>query len=210
MNPGKVREEGDWGKHERMRWMTPKEQGEWAELYFMLRASEEGLVPLRPWGERRYDVGIDYEGRFLRVQVKSSVYVRRGNSYSLNVMGPKRKPYKPEDIDFVAILLIPLDIWFVVPYGRMVSKNGKQRCSIHFTAGSLRGKYVDCKEAFWLLRGEKGSGGAGDRLVGRLRQMLGQVASQGSSQSVNPCRRKGRPKAKTVDKLSKGGLKGGK
>jgi len=144
-------------KNLRMRWMRPKEQGAWAELCFMARAMEERLAPSRPWADGRFDVGVDYKELRSRVQVKSTVYKRRGESYSLNVMGPGRSPYKDGEIDFVAVYLIPEDTWYIVPYDRMVGKKGR-RCSIHFTVGAKREKYGDCKEAWWLLRGEKGPG----------------------------------------------------
>jgi hypothetical protein len=126
----------------------------------MARAAEERLSPSRPWGEKRYDVGVEHGGRFLRMQVKSTVYKRRGESYSLNVMGPGRKPYERGEIDFVAVYLIPADTWYIVPYERMVKKNGQACCSIHFTLGGKREvkrqKYGDCREGWWRLRGENG------------------------------------------------------
>ena len=131
-----------------------KERGEWAELCFMVRAMEEGLQVGRPWGDSRYDVGADYKDLRWRVQVKSTEYVRRGKSYSLNVMGPGRKPYEDGTIDFVAVFLIPEDAWYILPYDRMRNKRGERLCSIHFTAGSLREKYAEFKEAWHLLRGE--------------------------------------------------------
>jgi len=57
----------------------------------------------------------------------------------------------------VAVYLIPEDTRYIVPYDRMVGKKGR-RCSIHFTVGAKREKYGDCKEAWWLLRGEAGPG----------------------------------------------------
>ena len=51
----------------------PKARGEWAELRFMLRATELGLPVTKPWGDNSpYDLVIETSGRFLRVQVKSA------------------------------------------------------------------------------------------------------------------------------------------
>src|SRR5438876_2244079 len=51
-----------------------KQRGEWAELRFMARAAEHGLSVSKPWGDsQRYDVTVEHNGRFLRVQVKSTV-----------------------------------------------------------------------------------------------------------------------------------------
>jgi PD-(D/E)XK endonuclease len=51
-----------------------KERGQWAELCFMVRAAEQKLKVSKPWGEpSSYDVGVEYRGRFLRVQVESTI-----------------------------------------------------------------------------------------------------------------------------------------
>lgn len=77
-----------------------KERGEWAELCFMAKAAGLGMGVSKPLGDsRRYDVLVEAGGRILRVQVKSTLYRRRGNEYSLNVMGPQRKQYRPGTVD---------------------------------------------------------------------------------------------------------------
>jgi hypothetical protein len=91
------------------------------------------------------------EGRILRVQVKSTVYKRRGEGYSLNVMGPQREPYPAGVVDFFAVYLIPIDAWYIIPYELM----GRTNCSLHFTPGSKRHKYASYREAWHLLRGEE-------------------------------------------------------
>jgi PD-(D/E)XK endonuclease len=129
-----------------------KIRGEWAELCFMARAAQEGLLVSKPWGDSaRYDVGVEFAGRHLRVQVKSTQYQRRGNSYSLNVMGPRRNPYNDGEIDFVAVYLIPIDEWNIIPFPRMQTRSGTLY-SLHFTIGSKRQKYAPYREAWHLLR----------------------------------------------------------
>jgi hypothetical protein len=94
-----------------------KERGEWAELYFMMLAAGQGMKVLRLFGQTgRYDVGVENGGRLLRVQVKSTIYKRRGDCYSLNVMGPQRQKYDPGTVDYFAILLIPIDDWYILPF----------------------------------------------------------------------------------------------
>ena len=57
-----------------------KERGEWAELCFMARAAGLGMGVLKPFGESlRFDVGVLSGGKVWRVQVKSTIYCRRGN-----------------------------------------------------------------------------------------------------------------------------------
>ena len=130
-----------------------KERGEWAELYFMMLALEHGLQVSKPWGDTgRYDVGVEGRGRIQRVQVKSTIYKRRNGEYSLNVMGPQRKKYAPGTVDFFAILLVPIDDWYIIPFEVM----GRKNSSLHFTPKSRRQKYGRYREAWELLRGESG------------------------------------------------------
>ncbi len=126
-----------------------KERGEWAELYFMMMAVGLGMKVLRLFGESgRYDVGVENGSRVVRVQVKSTIYKRRNGEYSLNVMGPQRKKYEPGSVDFFAILLIPIDDWYILPFEVM----GRTNSSIHFTPKGVRQKYGEYREAWHLLR----------------------------------------------------------
>jgi hypothetical protein len=126
-----------------------KERGEWAEIYFMMLAAGLGMKVLRLFGQTgRYDVGVEDGGRLLRVQVKSTIYKRRNGEYSLNVMGPQRKKYAPGTVDFFAVLLIPIDDWYIIPFEVM----GRKNSSLHFTPGSRRQKYGEYREAWGLLR----------------------------------------------------------
>ncbi len=130
-------------------------RGEWAELYFMMMAAGLGMRVLRLFGQTgRYDVGVEgvgvgNEGRLLRVQVKSTIYKRRNGEYSLNVMGPGRQKYEPGTVDYFAILLIPVDDWYIIPFEVM----GRTNSSIHFTPKGKRQKYGEYREAWHLLKG---------------------------------------------------------
>ncbi len=124
-----------------------KERGEWAELCFMARAKGLGMGVLKPFGESgRYDVAVENGGPIWRVQVKSTIYCRRGNEYSLNVMGPGRKQYKKGTVDFFAVWVIPVGEWYIIPYAAMGKKT-----TLHFTAGSKRAKWAQYREAWDLL-----------------------------------------------------------
>ena len=126
-----------------------KERGEWAELYFMMMAVGLGMKVLRLFGDSgRYDVGVENGSRVLRVQVKSTIYKRRNGEYSLNVMGPQRKKYEPGSVDFFAVLLIPRDDWYIIPFEVM----GRTNSSIHFSPEGMRQKYARYREAWHLLR----------------------------------------------------------
>src|SRR5436309_13657606 len=93
-----------------------KERGEWAELCFMARAAGMGMGVLKPFGESmRFDVGVLSGGRILRVQVKSTIYCRRRNEYSLNVMGPGRKQYRRGTGGLVAVDVISVNAGYIIP-----------------------------------------------------------------------------------------------
>src|SRR6266851_4807010 len=118
---------GMWRKKDRLaggRLAGCKERGEGAERCFMMQGAGRG------------------------VQVKSTIYKRRNGVYSLNVMGPQRKKYSPGTVDFFAILLIPVDDWYIIPFEVM----GRTNSSIHFTPGGMRQKYERYLEAWHLLR----------------------------------------------------------
>ena len=95
-----------------------------------------------------YDGVVEWEGRCWRVQVKSTIYRRRGESYSLNVMGPGRKAYRRGLVDFVAVYLIPIDRWYIIPYEAL----GEKKCSVHFKPGGIRQKYEEYREAWDRLK----------------------------------------------------------
>jgi len=61
---------GRWG---RKLFANYKRRGEWVELLFMTVASGLGFNVAKPFGDSaRYDVIVENEGRFLRIQVKST------------------------------------------------------------------------------------------------------------------------------------------
>jgi len=93
-----------------------KECGEWAELCFMARAVQHGFSVSRPYGDSSaYDVGVEDNGRFSRVQVKSVTFFR-GKSYTCNVVGPKHERYQSGRLEFFAVYLVPIDLWYVIPF----------------------------------------------------------------------------------------------
>ncbi len=127
-----------------------KLRGEWAELRFMSRAAEEGLRIIKPWGDSsHYDFVVENGGRFLRVQVKSTSHQRK-NSYACALSRASAKRYQSKDIDFFAVYIIPLDTWYIIPFGAV--KNVKRGISLspHNTLTRL----AAYKEAWHLLRGE--------------------------------------------------------
>jgi hypothetical protein len=126
-----------------------KLRGEWAELVFMARCKAFGFGLLRPWGESsRYDIGLEWRGRYIRVQVKSTIY-RIGNAYVCNTRpDDDRRPYTTRQIDFLAAYVIPVDVWYIVPAKVATRLKG----NIWLSPRKPGHKYEPFMEAWELLR----------------------------------------------------------
>ena|ERR1700722_1131531 len=93
-----------------------KRRGEAAEAAFLARATSLGFRICKPWGEcERYDLVIDYgHGRFYRIQVKcTELFADR--RYRVKNGGHSDAVYTPEETDFIAAHVTPLDLWYIVP-----------------------------------------------------------------------------------------------
>jgi hypothetical protein len=131
-----------------------KERGEWAELCFMARAAGHGMGVMKPFGDsRRWDVAVEAGGRIVRVQVRSTIYKRRGTEYSLNMMGPGRKRYPAGTVDFFAVFLIPEDEWYIIPYRALGKK-----MTLHFGPQRKYGRFLEAWELLGRDAGKKGVG----------------------------------------------------
>jgi len=74
-----------------------KLRGEWAEMHFMVRATDHDLPVSKLWGDSRsYDFVVGWPGHFVAVQVKSTIFELEEGGYTCGVCGPGRKPY-PRD-----------------------------------------------------------------------------------------------------------------
>ena len=126
---------------------TCKERGEWAELCFMARAADRGLNVSRPHGDSAsYDVGVEQNGRSLRIQVKSTTFCRKG-SFTANITGPKHERYVRGKLDFFAVYLVPVDVWYIIPFD-VVEGN----LSLNLTPRKGH-KFAQYMEGWNLLRG---------------------------------------------------------
>jgi len=124
----------------------PKLRGEWVELKFMLRAIELGLHLNKPWGEVvPYDFTVEHRGKFLRVQVKSTMFIDRGG-YSCTVRGSDG-PYQGDPFDYLAAYIFQEDMWYIIPAQLVVGQG-----SIALYPEHERAKYGPYKEAWRLLQ----------------------------------------------------------
>lgn len=124
----------------------PKVRGEWVESVFMARAGERGLAVSKPWGDSSsYDFVVGRPGRFVSVQVKSTI-VESGGGYACFVR-TQNKAYALGSFDFVAAYVVPEDVWYIIPASKIRGKESVGLCS-----KSKHAKYEEYREAWHLLR----------------------------------------------------------
>src|ERR1700685_3533231 len=93
-----------------------KRRGEIVEIGFLHAVTNMGFTATQPYGDSEaYDFIVDSGNRLWRVQVKSCV-CRRGLTYQLGAhhrsgTGPAAGPYTAEQIDILAVYIIPADAW---------------------------------------------------------------------------------------------------
>ncbi len=122
-----------------------KQRGEWVELLFMTVAAGLGFTVAKPFGDSaRYDVIVEHLGRFLRIQVKSTE-LWTGSSYvcQLNMCG---RLYTAEDIDYFAVYVLPLDLWYIFPARTLAGLS-----NVVLSPHRKGHKYERYMENWWLL-----------------------------------------------------------
>lgn len=113
---------GRKGSEQRGKFTTYKQRGEWVELLFMTHAAERGFNVAKPWGDSaRYDVSIEHNGRFLRVQVKCTDRWN-GSAYSCLLKAAHQHAYTAAQIDYFAIYIVPDDIWYFFPAKKLIGQ----------------------------------------------------------------------------------------
>ena len=153
-----------------------KQRGEWVELLFMTVAAGLGFVVAKPFGDSaRYDVIVENDGRFLRIQAKSTE-LWTGSGYVCQC----GRLYTAKDIDYFAIYVLPLDLWYIFPATTLAGLG-----AVVLTPHRKGHKYERYLENWWLLtrrhfrRGartavpsEDGRPGSIDRLSARIVERL--------------------------------------
>ncbi len=126
----------------------PKRRGEWAELQFASKATLRGFTVSRPWGDSApYDFVLEHDGKFMSIQVKSTTY-KAGNSYVCNIRAnANHSYYTAKEVDFMALYIIPKDIWYIVP----IQEALKVKSSLFLNPHDLNSKYKKFKEAWQLF-----------------------------------------------------------
>ena len=98
-----------------------KKQGEWAELVLKQRLAGFGLNISTPNGDSApYDVIAESRrGRLHKLQGKSVAVTERDRSgvyaVSCGYGHRAKRAYLPRHIDFLAVYVIPEDLWYIIP-----------------------------------------------------------------------------------------------
>jgi hypothetical protein len=128
-----------------------KKQGELAEMAFILKAEGLGFDVAKPYGENnRYDFIVRSGQRFWKVQVKSSSLIASGRYrvHAERTQHGRSIPYTADEIDFLAVYIVPEGIWFIIP----VQAFSPHRVVHVYPQGAVEGgRYEKYREAWWLM-----------------------------------------------------------
>lgn len=115
--------------------LSAKRQGEAAEAAFLLRATELGMLVARPWGDSApYDFIVAGRHKLHRVQVKSTA--ARGSRHCSFRIGVgwghhQKHAYNVACIDFLAVLIVPLRAWYIIPVRALAGRKSIRLASDH-------------------------------------------------------------------------------
>ena len=130
-----------------------KRRGEIVEIAFLHKAAEMGFAVTKPYGDSEaYDFIVDSGSRLWRVQVKSCAY-RKGLAYQLGASHHSGNvkaagPYTAEQIDILAVYLMPLGVWYLIPVNAFTPSTCLSFLP-HLPVAA--GKYEQFREAWHLM-----------------------------------------------------------
>lgn len=104
--------------------MSSKSLGEYAEARFVVQCLEHGIIPCDPFGDnQKYDKICEAGGQMYRIQIKSTSKATKSGKFSvLAASGSKNRTiYTPEEIDILAVYIVPYDLFYLVPVGDLTS-----------------------------------------------------------------------------------------
>lgn len=110
---------------------TPNDIGERAQGVILAEVMKHGYTVLIPFGEgRRYDMVIEKDAQFFRLQCKAGRYksgVIRFNACSSNWFNKTRKCYTCEEIDYFAVYCEHTEKVYLIPVGDIEGADGTLR-----------------------------------------------------------------------------------
>jgi hypothetical protein len=138
-----------------------KRMGEAVEAAFLARVCKLRIPVCKP-GETANGMTLWWIGEgFWRVQVKGGSYCE-GSKYQAGA-GGQGKPFTKEDMDFVVVHVVPLDVWYVIPI-----EQAEGLVKLWFNPRSTRARFEKYREGWCLLDCPRKGRGRGD-MPGRCR-----------------------------------------
>ena len=128
----------------------PKRRGEWAEIKFLLRATECGLTVSKPYGDSaQFDFIVGSRHPY-RVQVRSTS-IKGKDCYLARMTHcyPPRR-YRSSDFDFFAVYVTPCDVWYIVPMSAIGRR--QRNLSLYPQVQDSAGPLERFREAWALLK----------------------------------------------------------
>ncbi len=130
---------------------SAKAKGQYAEILFIARMLTLGFTVCRPYGDNEpFDFVVFAPGtRISRIQVKSSWTKSKGeNVYRFKATGFGGRRYRRRDIDFLVVVVVPEDAWYVIP--RSQARYESQYVAPHNPRS--RAQWERFRDAWHLLR----------------------------------------------------------
>jgi hypothetical protein len=132
--------------------LLSRQHGDLGEVAFLHKATELGFMVAQPYGTMHpFDFIVQGGRDLLRIQVKAVAHLRKG-LYAVNIYrseGKRIRPYLASEVDFIAVYIMPDDVWFIVPVREVVDR----RMLMFRPMGSdRRDLYGHYREAWHLLR----------------------------------------------------------
>ena len=127
-------------------------QGKIAENIFANECIKRNYEILNPVIDRHgYDFVIRSD-KYLRIQVKSTSKPDKRNPNKLTYKiqcrkGATSRAYEPDDFDYLAAYIIPLDMWYILPMSCL------NKTTIRINPDSDKCKFKQYKEAWDLISG---------------------------------------------------------
>ncbi len=123
------------------------QKGNIAELEFLLKATQRGLIVSRPAIQSTiYDFIIDNGKRCLKVQVKSNFTDGPDFGLSIGQGSLGKTPYSSNDIDVIACFIDKINVWYLFPI-----KDIGERVKLTLYPDSIESKWNKYKGAWSVL-----------------------------------------------------------
>ncbi len=132
-------------------------RGEWVEMKFMVRAAEAGLVVSKPYGDSaQFDFIVSNGERMHRVQVRGTRMMNRQRYFFCRLRyGSPPKRFPRDAFDFLAVYVVPCDLWYVIPMAALSATNTTIILYSHIP--NSRGQFEKYREAWHLLARSMGA-----------------------------------------------------